>query len=283
MWNKTSKYSDLLKNVRAVKLKSTLLLLVAKYKSQWEMENTSKRTGAVAESAKRKMPKMLRLESQLTDDDWATLTHIERILSVFEDVVRGLEGDGHIRKRRRGWTGSYGNIWDVIIGFETLLSMMEYYKTAAEDFPSPEQFRIGLNNAWQKLDEYYRKLDETPIYYVSVVLHPAYRWDYLEETWARHPNADQWLHKAKDYVRGVWLTGYSHLPVSDNAAAESEPPAKRRCFRNPFDKAQRTRSAISDQATLSGSATPLEPEVDEYSAWLEDTSKDDNNVVDPIK
>lgn len=29
--------------------------------------------------------------------------------------------------------------------------MMRQYKTAAEDFPSPEQFRIGLNSARQTL------------------------------------------------------------------------------------------------------------------------------------
>ena len=58
---------------------------------------------------------------------------------------------------------------------ELLLSRLEDYKQLAKDLPDPEQFRVGINLAWQKLDEYYQRLDETPIYYTALALHPAYR------------------------------------------------------------------------------------------------------------
>ncbi|KAM6505446.1 hypothetical protein FSOLCH5_014663 [Fusarium solani] len=96
-----------------------------------------------------------------------------QILGYYEATIKVLEGDGQIRKRKRGWTGSYGNIWDVIQGFEFLLEQLERFKDIAKDFPDPEHFRININLGWQKLNEYYELLSETPIYCTGLALHPA--------------------------------------------------------------------------------------------------------------
>ncbi|KAL6406035.1 restless-like transposase [Ilyonectria robusta] len=112
-----------------------------------------------------------------------------------------LEGDGQIRKRKRGWTGSYGNIWDVIQGFEFILEQLERFKDIAKDFPDPEHFRININLGWQKLNEYYEILSETPIYYAGLALHPAYRWKWFERNWNDRP---EWIDEAKKVVHDVW-------------------------------------------------------------------------------
>src|ERR1700716_1252144 len=71
------------------------------------------------------------------------------------------------------------------------------YKQLAADFPDSEHFRIGINLAWDKLDEYYQRLDEMPIYCTAMALHLAYRWDWFDETWAHKP---RWVEKAKEMV-----------------------------------------------------------------------------------
>ncbi|KAJ3453177.1 hypothetical protein MRS44_018832 [Fusarium solani] len=147
--------------------------------------------------------------------DWEALYHLEAILAVFETVVKTLEGDGHIRRRKQGWTSSYGNIWDVVLGYELLLNTLEEYKQLAADFPDPEHFRIGINLAWDKLDEYYQRLDETSIYYTAMALHPAYRWDWFDETWAHKPS---WVEKAKEMVADVWLSDYAPLETDRDAS-----------------------------------------------------------------
>jgi hypothetical protein len=38
----------------------------------------------------------------------------------------------------------------------------------------------SLDNCWGKLDEYYRMLDDTPVYIAAIILHPGQRWLYLE-------------------------------------------------------------------------------------------------------
>jgi hypothetical protein len=125
------------------------------------------------------------------------LERLEDILSDFEAIVKSLKGDGQIRTRRGGWQGSYGNVWNVILAFELLLSRLETLKQQAADLPDSEQFRINVNLAWKKLDKYYRLLDETLIYYASLVLHPGYRWDWFEETWQNKP---EWVNTAKRVV-----------------------------------------------------------------------------------
>jgi hypothetical protein len=119
---------------------------------------------------------------------------------MFETMVKTLEGDGQIRIRRHSRSDSYGNIWDVILGFELLLGELEESKRFVTNIPDGEQFRIGINLSWDKLDKYYKLLDETLIYYIILALHPAYRWDWFEETWFDKPD---WVIKAKSVVHDV--------------------------------------------------------------------------------
>ncbi|KAG7423473.1 hypothetical protein Forpi1262_v014466 [Fusarium oxysporum f. sp. raphani] len=270
--NDTRWLSQLYMIRRALRLKTSIELLLIKYKAQWEDENRSKKTGQVTQAKLAKKPRILRDENQLTDKDWEVLYHLEAILTVFETVVKTLEGDGHIRRRKQGWTGSYGNIWDVVLGYELLLNTLEEYKQLAADFPDAEHFRIGINLAWDKLDEYYRRLDETPIYYTAMALHPAYRWDWFDETWAHKPS---WVEKAKEMVADVWLSDYAHLEVrTSSSRGDDEPPAKRPRFFNPFEKNSRLPSSIPPYAAAIV--------VDEYQAWQTDREASDGNVRDPI-
>ncbi|RKK19021.1 hypothetical protein BFJ67_g17637 [Fusarium oxysporum f. sp. cepae] len=166
---------------RALRLKTSIELLLIKYKAQWKDENRSKKTGQVTQAKLAKKPRILR---------------------------------------------------DVVLGYELLLNTLEEYKQLAADFPDPEHF-LGINLAWDKLDEYYRRLDETPIYYTAMALHPAYRWDWFDETWAHKPS---WVEKAKEMVADVWLSDYAHLEVrTSSSRGDDEPPAKRPRFFNPFE------------------------------------------------
>ncbi|RKK15430.1 hypothetical protein BFJ67_g17957, partial [Fusarium oxysporum f. sp. cepae] len=270
--NDTRWLSQLYMIRRALRLKTSIELLLIKYKAQWEDENRSKKTGQVTQAKLAKKPRILRDENQLTDKDWEVLYHFEAILTVFETVVKTLEGDGHIRRRKQGWTGSYGNIWDVVLGYELLLNTLEEYKQLAADFPDPEHFRIGINLAWDKLDEYYQRLDETPIYYTAMALHPAYRWDWFDETWAHKPS---WVEKAKEMVADVWLSDYAHLEVrTSSSRGDDEPPAKRPRFFNPFEKNSRLPNSKPAYAALIVG--------DEYQAWQTDREASDGDVRDPI-
>jgi hypothetical protein len=80
------------------------------------------------------------------------------------------------------------------------LGTVEEFKRLSITFPNAEQFRIRVNLAWEKLDKYYNLLNETPIYYTRLALHPAYCWNWFEKIWKNKP---EWVNKAKTVVQKV--------------------------------------------------------------------------------
>jgi hypothetical protein len=227
--NDTRWLSQLYMIRRAIALRPYLEQLILKHRQQWEQENRSKRTGNVRKSAKE--PRICLEENQLTAHDWAVLEHLATLLGFYEDAVKTLEGDGQFRKRKRGWVGSYGNIWEVIQGFEFLLEVLEEYKQLAAGIPDPEHFRININLGWEKLNKYYCALDETPIYYTALALHPAFRWGYFENEWKDNT---KWVTKAKQMVREVWETEYRHLQVARSPVVHESTAKRQRKYYNPF-------------------------------------------------
>ncbi|RWA03211.1 hypothetical protein EKO27_g11894 [Xylaria grammica] len=266
--NDTRWLSQLYMIRRLLKLRPYIPRLISEFQKEWEDSNRSKRTGLVSTKAMAKRPRILKEENQLNDHDWAVLEHTAAILTHYESTVKLLEGDG-IQRKRRGWTGSYGNIWEVIFGFEFLLAKLEEYKAIANTLPDSKHFRANINLGWQKLDEYYKKLDETPVYYAAVALHPRFRWNWFENKWADHP---EWVQMAKNLVQELWNTEYRNLEIG-KARIDGEPAQKRqKTDLNPFEE------FIQQQA----SSAPIQPTLgDEYQAWqtLETVHAE---VIDPI-
>jgi hypothetical protein len=272
--NDTRWLSQLYMIRRALRLRGYFEQMILKHKQNWERENKSKRTGLVRKSAT--LPVICQLENQLTDKDWEVLEIFAELLTNFEDAVKTLEGDGIVRKRKRGWVGSYGNPWDVIIGFEFLLGKLEKYKKMAETFPEPEHFRVNINLGWEKLEKYYTLLDETPIYYTALALHPAYRWGYFESTWECHP---EWVKRAKDMVQEVWDTEYKGLNVVRGLETD-EPIAKRqKRYHNAFEEHREQSRYMPSTSSI---AAEVEVGRDEYEAWCSTWEATDTAVRDPI-
>ncbi|KAI8411680.1 hypothetical protein FOFC_08274 [Fusarium oxysporum] len=220
--NDTRWLSQLYMIRRALQLRDHIELLIARYRVEFEQQHKTKR-GTTKKSAK--LPYICEPEHQLSDKDWEVLEIFSQLLGYYECTIKMLEGDGQIRKRKRGWMGSYGNIWDVIQGFEFLLDKLEDYKTMAERFPDAEHFRININLGWQKLDKYYQLLSETPIYYAGLALHPAYRWKWFDRKWAGNP---EWNRQAKRIVHDVWHYEYRETRLPRMAVNDEKPAPKRR-------------------------------------------------------
>ncbi|KAI8416748.1 hypothetical protein FOFC_03061 [Fusarium oxysporum] len=176
------------------------------------------------------------------------------------------------------------------------MAKLEEYKAFAADYPDPEHFRININLGWQKLNKsllrntnnnkYYTILDETPIYYVALALHPAYRWGWFEEHWGKHPD---WIATAKEMVQEVWETEYRNLEVV--LSPGNEPVAKRRrkyqnafeeyCEQSRYEPSSRLSTPTTTPARMRSSATPEFPR-DEYEAWQQSWVPTDTDIRDPI-
>jgi hypothetical protein len=125
--NDTRWLSQLYMIRRTLTLRPFVEQLVLKHRQQWEQDNRSRKTGNFRKSAKE--PQICLEENLLTTYDWDVLDHLAKLLEFYEDAVKTLEGDGQQRRRKRGWVGSYANVWEVIQGFKFLLQVLECWRT----------------------------------------------------------------------------------------------------------------------------------------------------------
>jgi len=72
-----------------------------------------------------------------------------------------------------------------------------------------------INSGWAKLDKYYALTSKTPAYVGALVLHPAYKWQYIEEHWLR-----EWWGPAKAALQGLWEEKYAPIGVDRLPACE---------------------------------------------------------------
>jgi hypothetical protein len=64
-----------------------------------------------------------------------------------------------------------------------------------EQTTAEHHLSTNINLGWQKLEQYYRKLDDTPVYVAAVILHPRMKYRFLEKTWGSHHY--EWLKAAR--------------------------------------------------------------------------------------
>lgn len=74
-------------------------------------------------------------------------------------------------------------------------------------------YHASLQLGIQKADDYYKKTDESSVYLAAVILHPKYKWQYIDIVWEEHQD---WIGKGKTEVQRLWETEYKHLTVGDN-------------------------------------------------------------------
>jgi hypothetical protein len=97
------------------------------------------------------------------------------VLRPLKEATKCLEGRGKGARR-------YGAIHEVIPVFKYLLAEFEQRTIPYEgvDFNEPDapedHLAINLRAAWSKANAYYAKLEEYPVYYAAVILHPYYKY-----------------------------------------------------------------------------------------------------------
>ncbi|KAM4061960.1 PIF1-like helicase [Hirsutella rhossiliensis] len=68
-------------------------------------------------------------------------------------------------------------------------------------------FRASINNGWKKLDEYYNKLGESPLFAAAVILHPRFGISWLEAAWVTEEQL-AWVRDAKVGMKDYFARWY---------------------------------------------------------------------------
>ncbi|KAG7420469.1 hypothetical protein Forpi1262_v009353 [Fusarium oxysporum f. sp. raphani] len=266
---------------RALVLRPFYNSFIQRASNEWEKVNLT-RAGHIKKGSK--LPFFLKEENRITPDDWHVLGTLYDILLDFQLVVRGLEGDGQGKHRRKVEENEIdpplsGTSWDLIHAYEFLLETLESAKRAVANFPDGHHLAVNINLGWLKLNEYYEHLNNSPLIYGAAVLHPAYR--------------QLWITKAKEMVQDLWEREYRDLEVDD---PEIELPANKRLktSRNKFT-AWRTKKrglttggiSVTESQIRSPAQSPRSSvgglDLDEYEQWQRDIEDADASVTDPYE
>ncbi|RYC80017.1 hypothetical protein BFJ63_vAg17098 [Fusarium oxysporum f. sp. narcissi] len=151
----------------------------------------------------------------------------------------------------------YGIIWQVAVAYEFLLSTLEKAKTEATQRVEPSYYSSCVNSAWAKLNKYYTKLDETPIYYAATVLHPGIQWSFLTKAYGEE---EEWLFAARQLIQKLWEEEYRDLPAQWEISSSNLPAAVRAREYNPFDSFQ--------DELISSTRHGHDEATDELERWL---------------
>ena len=110
-------------------------------------------------------------------------------------MTKTIEGNAD----KDGAEGGHGAIWETIKIMDFLF--LKFKTAAAEtEFEEESHFKAGIDCGWKKLEDYYLRTDETPVYRAALALHPSYGYDYFERHWKRAMNKPTWFREMKDAV-----------------------------------------------------------------------------------
>jgi hypothetical protein len=92
-----------------------------------------------------------------------------------------------------------GSITDTLPVMDRLLSHLEEFKLEME--VSNSGLSDAVEAAWAKLDEYYRRTDQTPVHIISLVVDPRIKLSYFHRQWSHNPD---WIVGAKVKVEELF-------------------------------------------------------------------------------
>jgi hAT family C-terminal dimerisation region len=159
----------------------------------------------------------------LTDEEWEELRAIDEILLPLQAATKRLEGKGR--------HSHHGSIWEVFPVVESVISHLDRMKRKYPKSTHPE-LADSINLAWEKLDEYYAKLDEAPAYAVALVLHPRYRYGYFKQKWVGALR--KYYEPMRRACKGIYDEEYLPQPAQPTQQEDEEQPKDKRDFTSKY-------------------------------------------------
>ncbi|KAK8007211.1 hypothetical protein PG989_001201 [Apiospora arundinis] len=146
---------------------------------------------------------------------------------------------------------------------------------------SRQYFRLSVMNTWKKLNEYYAKLGNSPLFAAAVILHPRLGISWLEGQWD-DPEQLVWIHNAKAGLYRFWKRWYSQ--EEREQSGDSKANHLRDPQRDPqqVPRSQQQEMSAFDQWVYSRPArlTSNDSEIDKYlSHEIPELQRGENPVL----
>jgi hypothetical protein len=145
----------------------------------------------------------------LTSDDWDILAQYVKLLEPCYDATMDLQGQA-----RDGKPCALFNVQtDLECILESLTAAYDRYKKApVTAIEGQWHFATQIRLALDKAQEYFAKLDDSPAYLASTVLHPRFTWKFIESQWsAEEHGLRQAGQQSPSYGRLITKACYSNI------------------------------------------------------------------------
>ena len=171
-------------------------------------------------------------DDRLLAKDWVYINRLRMALRAFEDATIHTQG-------YRPWLS------DWFITLHMLISKINDWKVDVIEVQGDNALATAFTTSWNKLKKYYQLVDETPIYYAAILLHPKLKQQKLREMW-NTVETTPWIQPTIDKVRALWKQQYkprseatatsTHVRLEDednDSFGRRLATAKRRCITAP--------------------------------------------------
>jgi len=141
---------------------------------------------------------------RLHPGDWRELEDLHGLLKPFKTITMELQGN--LSDARLN-----GAIFDVLPAFDFLLQHLE---DAKMKFTYSPPLTSCINLAWKKLDNYYRRSDQSPVYVLAVLLDPRMKLQYFQRRWVLHQD---WIDMAETKLQTTFAAYKDRLANMETA------------------------------------------------------------------
>ena len=245
---------------RAVGLRNAIDEYIRRQRKEWD--DAASHYTKLGKPLPKSLTKPTIYDDYLDDGDWAILVEYLSILGPLKDASIALQG--------RPTEGKHGALWEVLPTMEFLLEHIKSMYDKVKDVPDPREdleppaeaqivarhFRNTLQLGWASLDKYYSKTDDTPIYLAALVLHPAYKWTWIERQWS---SKRQWIATGRKAVDGLWQSFRQSLNTTSQTPEQPLRAARRPDHVNTFMQRNMYDSEDDEEADQIN---------DEYARWV---------------
>ncbi|OLL26463.1 putative AC transposase [Neolecta irregularis DAH-3] len=137
---------------------------------------------------------------KISSDEWVTIKTITSFLEKLKMTTKALES-------------STSTLDNVLPAIDYILTQFEKGK---EDNQFDNIMAPMYNSGWAKINKYYCRTDESPAYIAAIILHPSYKWQYVEHHWN-----SSWIVPAKKMMQDFWNNEYK--PIEQSLPPQTQP------------------------------------------------------------
>ena len=133
-------------------------------------------------------------EDRLLKADWSYIAKLKKALETYDAAT--MVNQGH-----DAWLS------DWFPSLHLAMNKIDSWKNQARELDGDERLAAAFTSSWNKIEKYYKLVDQTPIYYAAIVLNPALKLQKLRQLWYTN-ETKTWIEPCRQQVKDIYEKQY---------------------------------------------------------------------------